>query len=1077
MPADPRLRILIVEDDEVDYRLARLALEEAGEYQVEWVQSYNAGLQAVCRERFDAVLLDYRLGAFTGLDFLKRAVELGCRVPIILLTGQSNRAVDVEAMRLGAADYLVKDEITPSLLERSLRYAVRQHEAEEALREAEERSRTLVNSIGAILWRGDPVTLQFYFVSREAEHLLGYPVEQWVGEPNFWERHLHPADRERAVGACRDAALRGAPHQLEYRMIAADGREVWLRDIVRVVNGELVGVMVDVTERRRVERVLQLRDRSLAAISEGILITDPNRPDNPITYVNPGFERITGYSAAEALGKNWSFLRGPDTDPAAVAHLATAVRERRAVVVELLSYRKDGTPFYNELSISPVYGEGSEVMHFVGVQKDVTERRRAAAELKHQLLVEHALSESSRLLATDDEANLSNSLSQVLRLLGEVAGASRAHLFLMDPGGRTVSCACEWSAPGVAARPADRQQLDLADFPWSTGRMHNGDVVALTDLVAVPEEAAREAAIWRAQGIRAVLFVPVRSPQGELLGSLGFDDTTGPRRWAERDVRALRTTSQMIGSRLVRTHVEAALRESEEHFRLMVEGSEQVFFYEHTPNSTITYLSPSFRNVFGYEPEEWIGRAYEGLLEDDPRNAELEARTAEALRTGQRTEPYTAVFRHRDGHRVILELVERPVVEAGVVTGIQGFARDITEREQAQESLRQREEQLRQAQKMEAVGRLAGGIAHDFNNLLTAIKGNTEIALMDVPADTALREDLEGVQRAADRAAALTRQLLAFSRRQVLQPAPVNLNQVVTELERMLRRLIGEDIEFCTELAPRLSLTHADPGQMEQVLMNLVVNARDAMPEGGRLVVETSNTVLTQAHTRHFSHPVQPGAYVRLTVSDSGAGMDQATQSHIFEPFFTTKELGKGTGLGLATVYGIVKQSGGYIWVNSAIGQGTTFEVYLPSLQGEHRPSAPAVDEVPLPHARATVLLVEDEDMVREVTLKILRRGGYDVLTASGPEDALRIAREYDAPIHLLLTDVVMPGMKGPELADRLRGMRPAVRVLYMSGYAEEAIASHGAVDVHGDFIEKPFPPHVLLGRVRGILDRPPVRE
>lgn len=945
MQADGRLRILLVEDDEADYRLTRIALEDAGDFEGERAATFEEGIQAIQREDFAAILLDYRLGAYTGLDFIAEACRLGCPSPIILLTGQQNRELDLKAMRAGAADYLVKGEMTPSLIERSLRYAIRQH---------------------------------------------------------------------------------------------------------------------------RAEAVLQLRERALAAISEGIIITDPHQPGNPITYANSGFERLTGYSAGEVLGKNCRFLQGPDTDPAARARIRDAVREGRTAVTELLNYRKDGTPFHNELSIAPVYGARGEVVHFVGVQKDVTERKRAEAELERRRSVERALYEMSRLLATPGEANT----GAVLQLLGELAGASRAHLFLVGEEDFTIRSDREWCAPGTAARPADREQVDTTALRWSTQRMQRGEVVALADVAVAPDEAAPEAAMWQAQGVRAVLFVPVKSPQGELLGSLGFDDTEAPHAWSECDVRVLRIASEMIGARLARERAEEALRASEERFRLMVEGSEEVFFYEHAPDSTITYLSPSFRNVLGYEPDEWVGRFYVELLADDPGNAEMEARTAEALRTGLRVEPYSAVLHHRDGHRISLDFVERPVTKDGRIVGIQGFARDITESARAEEQLRQSEEQLRQAQKMEAVGRLAGGIAHDFNNLLTAIKGNTEIALMDVPVGSPLREDLEGVQRAADRAAALTRQLLAFSRRQVLQPESVNLNHVVAELERMLRRLIGEDIEFVTELAPQLALTYADRGQLEQVLMNLVVNGRDAMPGGGRLAIETSSAMLTESHTRQFSYPVQPGDYVRLTVSDTGTGMDEATQAHIFEPFFTTKELGKGTGLGLATVYGIVKQSGGYIWVDSEIGRGTTFDVYLPATDTEQGPSAQTANaDIPAP-ARETVLLVEDEDMVREVTLKMLRRGGYNVLAAAGADDALRIAREHNAPIHLLLTDVVMPGMKGPALADRLRALRPEIRVLYMSGYAEEAIASHGVVDADSDFIEKPFPPNVLLGKVRDALDR-----
>jgi nitrogen-specific signal transduction histidine kinase/CheY-like chemotaxis protein len=392
------------------------------------------------------------------------------------------------------------------------------------------------------------------------------------------------------------------------------------------------------------------------------------------------------------------------------------------------------------------------------------------------------------------------------------------------------------------------------------------------------------------------------------------------------------------------------------------------------------------------------------------------------------------------------------------------LANDVTEKVKL-------EAQLLQSQKMEAIGQLAGGVAHDFNNLLGVITGYAELLLKDLGALHPGLHRVEQIQRAAERAGGLTRQLLAFSRKQVLLPEVLELNSVLDETEKMLRRLIGEDVQLVTVFAPGLGLVKADPGQMEQVIVNLAVNARDAMPGGGKLIIETSNVDLDANYTR--THPeVRPGPYVMLAVSDTGHGMNTDTMSRIFEPFFTTKEVGKGTGLGLSTVFGIVKQSGGHIGVYSEVGRGTSFKVYLPRIErsGEVAPAGVARAEA-LPVGSETILLVEDEEALRQLIREILEVGGYRVLPGGSPEEALAAAEAHSGPIHLLLTDVVMPLMSGRQVADRIKASRPAVRVMYMSGYTDEAISHHGALEPGTEFLQKPFTAHALLRKVREVLE------
>jgi len=392
------------------------------------------------------------------------------------------------------------------------------------------------------------------------------------------------------------------------------------------------------------------------------------------------------------------------------------------------------------------------------------------------------------------------------------------------------------------------------------------------------------------------------------------------------------------------------------------------------------------------------------------------------------------------------------------------------ERKRAEEALRSSEERLRQAQKMEAVGRLAGGVAHDFNNLLTVITSYSALLLEDLGSDDPKRDDVDQIRKAAEGAAALTRQLLAFSRQQVLQPKALDLKATVAGTDKLLKRLIGEDIRLTTVLAPDLGVVKADPGQIEQIIINLAVNARDAMPTGGRLTIEAANVDMDEAYVRGHA-PASPGRYVMLALSDTGIGMDEATQARIFEPFFTTKEPGKGTGLGLATVYGIVKQSGGFIWVYSEPGRGTSFKVYLPRVDEPAEPAAAATATAEPARGTETVLVVEDAASVRMVTRQVLERYGYVVLEAPNGETALHLAAKHHGPIQLLLTDVVMPGLSGRQLAEQLAQLRPDMKVLYASGYADHAIVHHGILESGIAYIQKPFTPESLARRVRQVLD------
>lgn len=529
--------------------------------------------------------------------------------------------------------------------------------------------------------------------------------------------------------------------------------------------------------------------------------------------------------------------------------------------------------------------------------------------------------------------------------------------------------------------------------------------------------------------------------------------------------------SHALGEKKVRQErrrAEESLRESEERFRLTFQTNPDAINITRLEDGLYVDVNDGFTRLTGYAREDVVGQTSVAIkIWNDPADRQ------ELIRGLQKQGYYEnleARFRRKDGS-IVYGLMSARVIPLQGTPHIISITRDITERKQAEEARLKLEEQLRQAQKMESVGRLAGGVAHDFNNLLTVIQGHTMMMHDQIPAGHAFLEPLEAIQHAGERAAALTRQLLAFSRKQILAPRRLDLNHVVTNLRKMLERLIGEDIALSTLLQPDLWPITADPGQLEQVIVNLAVNARDAMPTGGQLTIETKN-VYVESHQVQTHPEITAGPYILLSVSDNGCGMDEHIRAHLFEPFFTTKEVGKGTGLGLAMVYGIVKQSGGDISAYSESGHGTTFKIYLPAHPNSDSSEVSPPIQLVSRGGHETILLVEDEEMVRDLVQETLQEKGYTILQARLGSEALTLARQHQNKIDLLVTDVVMPQMSGRELAGWLKLIYPGIKVLFMSGYTDDAVVRHGLLTAEVEFLAKPFLPNALAAKVREILDK-----
>ncbi|MGC1684141.1 MAG: PAS domain S-box protein [Candidatus Acidiferrales bacterium] len=829
--------------------------------------------------------------------------------------------------------------------------------------------------------------------------------------------------RRRRDGVFLDVQIIGVP-------LAMHGRQIGT-----------IGMYEDITERKSAERAQRLAEERLRSLFEhaieGIFQTTA---EGRYLSANPALARLFGYtSPAEMMGSIENIGSQLYADPSRREEFKRIMEEQDHVEgFEYELIRRDGKRVWINENAHAVRDEQGKLLYYEGTVEDITERKRAEAE-------RHASMEIIRSVNMTD--NLDDLLRGIHVALKKVLYAENCFVALHEP------------ATDMFHFPFLADQFDTAPPPQKVGQSCTAYVFRTGKAMLIPQQVFDR--LVEQGKVELVgtpspswLGVPLRSPSATI-GVLVVQHYQDPGAYTQRDLEFLSSVGGQIALAIERKRHEVALRESEARLRVLVEQLPAILW---TIDKNLRFTSAMGAGLtrVGLNARDIVGKTLSEFFETSDGNF----LPITSHRRAVMGEPATFHMEWRNGSYTCH--VEPLRNENGRCEGAICMALDVSDRKKL-------EEQLRQAQKMEAVGRLAGGIAHDFNNLLMVIQGHAELLTDRMKPGESLRRNAEQIQEASQRATSLTRQLLAFSRKQMLAPVVLNVQAVVSDMGKILRRLIGEDVELVTVNAPDLQRVKADRSQIEQVIMNLAVNARDAMPRGGKLTIETANVEFDNSYSR-APMVLMPGRYVMLAVTDNGCGMDADTQAHIFEPFYTTKEKGKGTGLGLATVYGIVKQSGGYVWVYSEIGKGTTFKIYLPAVEEEVAPQEKKPAAVALPRGTETVLLVEDEEGVRNLAKEYLESCGYKVLVAGDGNAAIQLVSKHSGPIDLVMTDIVMPGISGSDLAKKMQTLRPDIRVVYMSGYTDQAIIHHGILSSDVLLLQKPFTMSTLAHKLREAL-------
>jgi len=1047
--------VLVVDDTPDNQDLLRTTFLNAG-YNVLTASDGSEGFEVARHERPDLVISDVSMPVVNGVTLCRliRADAELFTIPLLLVSAlHKDTATLVEGLQAGADDYLESPYDPLRLVAKAARL-IEMGSAASALRESEERFRLMAEAAPVLLWMADPDKLCTYFNKGWLE-FTGRTLEEELGDG--WTERVHRDDLQRCLEIYNSAFDNRSDFRMEYRLQRFDGEYRWVLDtgVPRFMADRrfagYIGSCIEITERKQAEeQIRNLNDELEGRVNER---TTQLRAANGELECEIAKRRLTEQALSESDDRFKAFM---DNTPAAafVKH-----QDGRYVYANRL---------FERFRMEDWLGRTDFQMWPEEIARQLSENDRSVLETGQTIELEETIPgpEGSVLHWWTYRFPLTDSAGR--RYIGGVAvdiTARKQAEDVLSASQARLTGILDIAEDGIISMDQDHR-INL--FNQGAERIfgYTASEVLGQPLDLLLPMRFRGAHPLHVRGFAQ--FSDTARTMGERLEVFGCRKD-GTEFQAEVSISKLVLGNEVFFTSIVRDVterklVEETLRTSEESYRDLVEDARDII-YTSDLEGRFTSLNRAGEQLTGYSRREAVTLNFADVVA--PEYLELARKMLTRKLAGEPATVYELEIVTKDSRRLALEINSRPIYRDGNAVGIQGVARDITERKQL-------EEQLRQSQKMECVGRLAGGVAHDFNNLLTVITGYSELLLKRFTQDDDIAEKLNEIRKASKRASALTYQLLAFSRKQVLQPKLLDINAIVNDVGKMLQRLIGEDIELVMVLHPAIGHIKADPGQISQILMNLAVNARDAMPQGGKLLIETASVHLDQEYVRHHLG-AKPGSYIMLALVDTGTGMDDATQQRIFEPFFTTKTPGGGTGLGLATVYGIVKQSGGYITVESESGVGSTFKIYLPLVDVNDEAETAGLEPANgnMPRGTEKILLVEDEIAVRTLAREILEMCGYGVLEAGDGVEAVSICERVDCVIDLLVTDVVMPQMSGRELAEQLSVSRPEMRVLYMSGYTDDSTVRHGLGDGSAKFIQKPFTPETLAHKVREVIDAP----
>lgn len=896
------------------------------------------------------------------------------------------------------------------------------------------------------------------YMSPSYENIWGRSLKSIYEDPRSFINAIHPQDKDKIEHLFSETPE--SPIYIEFRIIRPDGSIRWIRSRnypIRDSNGKvyrIAGTNEDITEKRVTEKKLRQSEEKFQDLFNNIEDLYYRADlEGRLLLASPALEKITGYEPEDVLGKRIDevFYKNPEERHDLQEKV---LRDGQVNGSEVQLIHRQGHIVWVSITSHVYTDSDGSVQGIEGLVRDISHLKRTEKQLLHRLRWEEAVAETSSYIATSDNPKL----DKVLEKTAQMINADRAAIYTCNFEELTCRPLTEWHKS--INEESRFSEICLHKYTWFKNQIQQRENILISDVHDLPPIATYEKESLLNHGVKSILAIPIVTVTGQTLGFIEYDTRDEAREWNSEDILSLKVIAEMIGSHMLRQRSLKAMRKSERNFRHIFENMQEGFF-RIDRNGTILLANPSFVELLGYESnKEIIGSS---ILDFHLSSRDDREVFFEHLRDAGVIKNYQGTLLNKNNNRIHYKVNAQAIEnEEGELQFYDGTLEDITEEKQL-------EEQLIHSQKMEALGRLAGGIAHDFNNLLTVIEGYSSIALQKISESCSLNNDITMINQAGEQAKTLVSQLLAFSRKQVIELRIVDINQIINDAKNMFSRILGETIDLQTNITAESSLVKADPGQLEQMIMNLVVNAIDAMPEGGNLRIETHTDSIDSAVN---TLDLKQGTYVCITVSDTGIGMDENTKKMIFEPVFTTKKSGEGTGLGLSTVFGVIEQLNGDITVESKIGEGTTFKIYLPVARGKQplrNPKSPKINNLNLDRE---ILLVEDQDELRHMVKGFLSEKGYRIADAATGSEALDICKRFSEKFHLLLTDIIMPDFTGPEVSKMIQKYFPDIKTLYMSGHHDDVFAEENLHTSTENFLRKPFTHEDLLKKIHYIFDQ-----